>query len=380
VRRVLARVLVAALVVTLLAGVALVVLDLFTPRRSPALVTWLPTAWEQPADALREKRQVATRAYMGGIPAHLTCVGLTPDAFASVMARVDARIEELTARWSAWRDDSVLTRLNASSEASFEVDAETATLLARSRAFTEASEGALDVTVGPVVALWKAAEERDALPGAEELAGAKALVGPGLWSLEGRVVRRAPGVRFDVNAIGEGAMADEAVSLLRDAGCGRVLVELGGDVGLWHAPGQPPFRIGVKDPAAPDRLLATLEVEGGAVDTSGDYSRFFTIGGRRYGHVVDPRTAAPVPAGIASATVVAPDTLTADAWDTALVVLGWERAQQVVEERPELEAVLVHHDGRMWVSSGLQGKVHRVGEGSGDPPGGPTPSPGDQKR
>ena len=363
------------LAVLLLLGAAFAGAWLFAERRLPVLLSYPESPFGTPSRPSPElERRTATRAYMGGIPAHLTCVGLEQAAFDALMTQVDARIEALTARWSTFRADSTLSTLNAVSAPSLEVDADTAALLSRSRALTEATGGVLDVTVGPIVALWKAAEKRDLLPTDDEVAAARALVGPAHWSLEDATVRREPGVRFDVNAIGEGAMADQAVALFRQAGCTRVLIELGGDVGLWHEEGQAPFRIGIDDPSDPSRLAATVEVEGGAIDTSGDYNRFFTIRGVRYGHVVDPRTGRPALPEVASATVVAPDTLTADAWDTALVALGWDEAQRVVEQRPELEAVLMHRDGRRWVSSGLTGKVRWLAEGADTRPGEAAPS------
>jgi thiamine biosynthesis lipoprotein len=218
----------------------------------------------------------------------------------------------------------------------------------------------LDVTVLPIVELWKEAAEHDQLPSDGEVAGVLAHVGPARWSLAGTTVTREPGVRFDLNAVAEGAMADAALALLREAGCVRAIVELGGDVALHRAPGQPPFRIGVDDPGDPSRLLARLEVHAGAIDTAGDYQRFHTIRGRRYGHIVDPRTARPLDPELSSVTVLAPDALTADAWDTALFALGWQGAQDAIEAHPELEALLVHHDGRVWISKGLEGKVSLV--------------------
>jgi len=354
--------------IALALGLALLVLVLaaflFSEQRMPALISYLPTPSGAPpggfpgvgAAASATDRRVATRAYMGGIPAHLTCAGIDPVAFDALMVKVDARIEAFEQAWSKYRAESTISRLNAAGR-TFEVDPETAGLLAASREFTAASEGALDVTVEPVIALWKSAEARGQEPSDDEIALALAAIGPERWGVEGATVHREPGVRFDVNAIAEGAMADAVLSMFRDAGCDRAIVELGGDIALYRASGQPPFRIGVDDPKDTTRLFATLEVDAGAVDTAGDYNRFLLIAGRRYGHIVDPRTGRPVAPELVSVTVVAPTALIADAWDTALFVLGWDAARRVVEARPELEAVLVHHDGRVWVSKGLEGKV-----------------------
>lgn len=344
-------------------GTLVLVVVLFSEQRLPAYLSYLPdpskgappSRWHDPPRPADDRR-VATRAYMGGIPAHLTCVGIAPAAFDALMVAVDARIAELEHRWSRYRPESLVSRLNAE-DGTFELEPETAALLAASREFTAASEGVLDVTVLPIVALWKDAEARGRLPSAAEIAAALALTGPERWRLEGGTLHREPGVRFDLNAVAEGAMADAALALFREAGCSRAIVELGGDVALYRTPGQPPFRIGVDDPRDTSRLFATVEVDAGAIDTAGDYNRFLVIDGQRYGHIVDPRTGRPVAPELVSATVVAPNALVADAWDTALFVLGWDAAQRVVEERPELEAVLVHHDGRVWVSKGLEGKV-----------------------
>jgi thiamine biosynthesis lipoprotein len=143
---------------------------------------------------------------------------------------------------------------------------------------------------------------------------------------------------------------------MRQAGASAGVLDLGGNLLVFGA--HPGTEIGVVDPNRPDRLLATLPVVDAAVATSGQYERFLEIDGRRFGHILDPRSGRPVPAGL-SVTVIARRAILADALATAAVVLGAEAGRILLEETPQVEGILVVTDEsgrhRLMSTTGYEG-------------------------
>jgi thiamine biosynthesis lipoprotein len=155
--------------------------------------------------------------------------------------------------------------------------------------------------------------------------------------LDDGATKHASSARVDLGGIAKGYAIDEAVAAMRRAGARGGLVDVGGDVRVFgRQPSQSPWEIQLRDPSGTG-VVGTLQVRDSAVCTSGDYFRFAKIAGQRYSHIIDPRTGHPA-GGVRSATVVAPNALTADAWATALSVLGEAGLDRVP---PDLEAVLI---------------------------------------
>ncbi len=187
------------------------------------------------------------------------------------------------------------------------------------------SGGVFDVTCRPLLQLWKRSAKRGRVPTTEEIRAVRQLVG---WErirlYENGAEKLTEGVELDLGGIAKGYAIDRAVEAMRKAGVEGGLVNVGGDIRCFGRRGDgKKWRVGVRDPFNPDgdRMFTILEIDGGAVCTSGNYFRYAEIDGRRYSHIVDPRTGAPVDAA-ASVTVVAPTATVADAWATALSVLG----------------------------------------------------------
>jgi thiamine biosynthesis lipoprotein len=172
------------------------------------------------------------------------------------------------------------------------------------------------------------------------------------------------GMRIDLGGIGKGAMAEEAVRVMRESGLTRGIVDAGGHVVVFSGKGDPAFRVGIKNPTDPARVFAVLSVTEGAVVTSGCYERFVEIQGTRYCHIVDPRTGLPVSSDLLSVTVLTRDGAAADAYATGLYVLGPEEGFSLAKSLPELEAVFLIDDGRngirMKATPGLTGRIELV--------------------
>jgi len=217
-----------------------------------------------------------------------------------------AEVARLDAKYTTYRDDSFLAEINraAASGGCIDADAETARLLDYADACHRESGGLFDVTAGVLRAAWRC--EKGALPHAAELEALCAKVG---WH---RVAWRAPrlafplaGMQLDFGGVVKEYAADRVVALCRAEGVHGGLVNLGGDLAIvGPRPDGEPWKVGIRDPRSRDALAALVELDSGALASSGDYERCVMIDGVRYGHILDPRTGWPV-RHLASVSVVA---------------------------------------------------------------------------
>jgi thiamine biosynthesis lipoprotein len=257
-----------------------------------------------------------------------------------------ARIGELDAILSDYRPDSELMRLcEAAGGPPVAVGADLFDVLERSRAMYDRSDGAFDVTVGPAVRLWRRARRDRKMPDAGLLARARELIGSGRMTLDpaNRTVRLPMrGMKLDLGGIAKGYACDHALAVLARAGIRQALVSGAGDIRAGDPPpGLAGWTVGIgplEDPEAPPRRF--LSLKNAAVSTSGDAERFVEIDGRRYSHIVDPRTGLGV-IDRSSVTVVAPDGATADSLATAVYVLGPGRGLALVEDTEGAAALIV---------------------------------------
>jgi thiamine biosynthesis lipoprotein len=247
--------------------------------------------------------------------------GVDAEAVAAAAVEEVGRLER---KFSRYRDDSLATRINGSAgdPDGVEVDAETARLLDYADTAHAQSDGLFDATSGILRRAWSRDTTR--LPSREELAELRGRVG---W----RKLRwRAPrlflpeGMELDFGGFVKEYAADRAAELCRRQGAAHGLVDLGGDLAVVgpHPDGSP-WRVGIRDPQDPETAVAAVDLFAGAVATSGDYERFVTIDGKRYSHLLDPRSGWPVE-GLAGVTVAAPHCLVAGSATTIAMLKGRE--------------------------------------------------------
>lgn len=271
---------------------------------------------------------------------------------AALYAGITAVLEEVNARMSTYQADSELSRFNAAESTDwFPVSDELVRLVDTALAVSTLSDGAFDVTVGPLVNLWGFGPEvqADELPAQAEIDAALVRVG---WTLlhtrtEPPALRKdRPDVYVDLSAIAKGHGVDRVAAVLEAAGVRDYLAEIGGELrgrGV-NAEGEP-WRIAVERPDPGRRaVLRVVALTDQAMATSGDYRNFFELDGRRYSHSIDPATGRPVDHQLASVTVLAERCGEADAWATALLVLGPEQGRALADERG-LAALFVERIG-----------------------------------
>lgn len=270
--------------------------------------------------------QLETTFYaMGGIPVEVKGYHTSRSRFAEAAEQVRERFEELEQQMSTYRADSAVSRLNREgARHAVPVPQETWDVLQSAVRVSRVTGGMFDVTARPLIDLWKEAGKSDRLPDPSEIDQVMQLVGSDKLILnrhDRTVVFEKPGMKVDLGGLAKGYMCDEGVRILREAGIPRGMVNAAGDLVVFDDRTEPePFRIGVRSPEAPDRVMDTMEIEQGAVMTSGDYERYVTIQGRRYSHILNPVTG--LPAGkCRSVTVLGPAGMDADAYATAAAVL-----------------------------------------------------------
>ena len=269
----------------------------------------------------------------------------------SLRGSIESELEALNGALSTYLPDSEISRLNEAAEtAETTLSPRFAAVLETALAISAATDGAYDVTVGPLVDLWGfgAGAGRDRVPAAAEIEAALARVGVGRidWDPSSAVLRKPAGVRIDLSSIAKGYAVDRLAALLAAAGLEDFLVEIGGELRVQgERPGGGPWRLAIESPRpSAGRVIDALALTSGAVATSGDYRNYFEVDGQRYSHLVDPRSGYPVAHELVSVTVVHEDCMQADAWATALIVLGREAAMATAR-REGLAAYFVSRDG-----------------------------------
>jgi thiamine biosynthesis lipoprotein len=240
----------------------------------------------------------------------------------------------------------------------FAVASDTAAVIAAGLDVSEASQGAFDMTLGRLKALWGIDSGHPRVPASAAIKAALAGSGPRMLRVEGTRVVKDSDALIDLGGIAKGYIIDRAVAVLTQAGVRCAAVNAGGDMRLIGRPGRP-WRIGIRHPRRPEALTATLQLaEPLAVVTSGDYERSFERDGVRYHHLFDPATGQPA-RRCQSVTVVARQAMLADALATAVFVLGPRQGLALLRRFPGSEGLIVAADGRVTVSPGLAGQVIR---------------------
>ncbi len=261
-----------------------------------------------------------------------------------------SRIAELNATLSDYEANSELSRLSATAPSTqgVPVGRDLWRVLERSQALAVETDGAFDVTVGPYVRLWRRARRQTEMPSPERLSAAQTAVGYRNLELdaERRTARlRVPSMRLDLGGIAMGYAVDEAMNELRKLGIERALIDASGDILVsGPPPGKTGWTIGVVPLAADGTPSREIVLVDAAVTTSGDAFQHVIIGGKRYSHIVDPRTGLGLtePSGV---TVIARDCMTADSLATAVSVLGPEAGLIRIDATPGAAAFIVRNTG-----------------------------------
>lgn len=258
-------------------------------------------------------------------------------------------VHDFEARYSRFRPTSLLCQINAAAgRAWVEVDEEMEQMFLICDYLHALTRGVLDPTALPLINLWNWRNAVTALPTAERVAAARRLVG---WSkvqrAPGKVFLPEPGMALDFGGFGKEYAVDFVARMAVNFGLSAVLVDFGHDVFVGgKPPGRPAWHIGLEDPRNPGDTAGSMAVENRGVASSGDYMRRFEFQGKRYGHIIDPRTGWPVDNGCSQATVVAASCLQAGALSTTAFVLGLKEGIEFIRSFKGAEGIIWQQDRR----------------------------------
>lgn len=247
-------------------------------------------------------------------------------------AQIDQRLADLNQQMSTYIEDSDIIRFNRlEADTPFKVKTDFFKVLKLSQSIAESSEGYFDITIGPLVELWGfGRKQKREVPDDEAIANALAKVGWKYLALDTntQTISKSRDLWLDVSAVAKGYAVDTLVELLEAQGLQHFLVEIGGEMrvkGLNSS--QQAWRIGIETPSLLQKKAQQLVLlSNKAIATSGDYRNYFEQNGERYSHTLDPASGRPIKHNIASVTVISDTAAEADAWATALNVLGEEKA------------------------------------------------------
>lgn len=272
-----------------------------------------------------------------------------------ILAECRVMIAELERLWSRTVEGSDTVRFNQSGIGEVAVDERTISLIRTAKDVSFRTGGAFDVTVAPLVTLWQACEREGRLPSEREIAAARATISSEkLLVRDGTLEKMAEDTCIDLGGIGKGAAISQVVAYIESTGVAGGIVSFGSNVAvIGSKPNGSPFRIAIRDPKDQAAYVGTLTMSHGEVlSVSGDYERFYEIGGERYHHILDPQTGYPSASGLSSVAVVCRDGALADALSTALLVMGKERAMALYSSGVyDFEAVLIEGNGAVSTTS-----------------------------
>lgn len=284
-----------------------------------------------------------------------------PVSSAEERAKADAAIEKALAEerriesvFSVFRPGSEVSKINALRKGTALVlTPETFRLIERSVEFSNLTDGAFDITVKPLIDLWAHAKADGAVPSDAAVLAALERVGSRDLILDRTrmtIEFGKDGMSIDLGAIAKGYATDRAVAVLKGEGIANAIVISGGDVYClgMKAPNEP-WKVGIRHPRDKEKLFMELALKDMAVDTAGDYEKYFIAGGKRYSHIIDPRTGYPIGDDVISASIIARDATSADALATAACVLG--RNAMNILDASSIDAIIVYKEnGSMRIS------------------------------
>jgi thiamine biosynthesis lipoprotein len=279
-----------------------------------------------------------------------TIYNITYQSADNLQTEIEAALQQVDGEFSMFNEQSTVARLNRGEQA--DTNAMFSEVWQLARQVSAETNGAFDITVAPLVNAWGFGFKHEQLPTARQV--------DSLLQVRNQM---------DFSAIAKGYGCDMVARLLQSRGITNYMIEIGGEVVLGgRSPSDADWHIGVNKPTADTlaidgELFTVLNITDRAMATSGNYRNFYDKDGRRYAHTIDPRTGYPVQHSLLSATVIAANCATADAYATAFMVLGLDSARLVLQRHPELEAYLIYTDEHQqlqaWHSPTLADKIAR---------------------
>lgn len=295
-----------------------------------------------------------------------TVYNITYQSDKNLQKEIETELKKVDNSLSPFNESSIISKVNRNENV--KVDAMFAEVFKLSEEISKETDGAFDITVAPLVNLWGFGFKHEQTPGKHTIDSLKQIIGYEKISLANdKVIKKDKRIMLDCSAIAKGYGSDVVARLFKSKGIENFMIEIGGEIvtsGISDK--RLPWKIGVTKPTddslnTNQELQTILNVTNKAMATSGNYRNFYYKNGKKYAHTIDPKTGYPVQHSILSSTVLARNCATADAYATAFMVMGLEKAKAVLEKHPELMAYFIYSDGKgnnaVWYSPSLKDKI-----------------------
>lgn len=295
-----------------------------------------------------------------------TIYHITYQSDVNYQKEIEAELQKVDNSLSPFNKTSIISRINRNEDV--KVDNMFAEVFQLAEKISKETDGAFDITVAPMVNAWGFGFKTGNPPTKQTVDSLRAIVGFQKVTLEEEHVKKQnPHIMLDCSAIAKGYGSDIVARFLKKKGIQNFMVEIGGEIVVnGNSDKQVPWRVGINKPTddslnTSQELQDVINVTDIAMATSGNYRNFYYKNGKKYAHTIDPKTGYPVQHNILSATVLAKNCATADAYATSFMVMGLDGARKVLEKHPELDAYLIYSDekgnNRIWYSPELKKKI-----------------------
>ena len=313
---------------------------------------------------IRQQRAIPYQSNSGMVFG--TVYNITYECDSDLHQTIKAELQKVDNSLSPFNEHSIITAINQNQDV--KPDEMFLTVFNKAMEISRETDGAFDITVAPLVNAWGFGFKNGIQPNRQQVDSLRRLIGYEKVTLkDGRIVKQLPDIMLDCSAIAKGFGSDVVAHFLRQHGVKNFMVEIGGEVVTSGVnPQRLPWRIGVTKPtddslSIKGEIQSVLNVTDMAMATSGNYRNFYYKGGKKYAHTIDPKTGYPVQHSLLSATVLAKDCATADAYATSFMVLGIDGAKKVLERHLELMAYFIYADDNgqnaVWCSPSLKDKI-----------------------
>nr|WP_294465340.1 FAD:protein FMN transferase [uncultured Sellimonas sp.] len=268
--------------------------------------------------------------------------------------KAEQEIRTLESEWSATDEHSEIYAVNHSGGNPVTLSEDTADVVRFALEMAQETGGALEPTIYPVLTAWGFTTDHNRIPGSSEIKELLGLVDYEKVQLNGQEIRLPEGMEMDLGAVGKGYAGDLAASLVEEAGVTSALLNIGGNVQtVGSKPDGSKWRLAIRSPYG-EGEVGVLEVSDCAVVTSGNYERYFTgEDGKRYGHIIDPKTGYPVDNGLASVTIITDEGKMGDALSTSMFVKGLQGAQEYWKSHDGFEMIIMTEDKELYLTEGI---------------------------
>jgi thiamine biosynthesis lipoprotein len=265
--------------------------------------------------------------------------------------------------FSVYEKESVISKINNNEDVS--LNPLFITCFNKAMEISKISDGAFDITCGPMVNAWGFGPERKKKMSQEKVDSLKMITGYEKVKIEnGKVIKEDPNMKLDMNALCDGYYCDLIAEFLSRKGCTNYMVEIGGEVkALGKNEKGKIWTIGINKPVEDslfinNEIQAKIQLENNSLATSGNYRNFYVEDGKKYAHTIDPKTGYPVQHSLLSATVITKEGLTADGFATTFMVLGLEKSIELARQMPDMEVYFIYADSlgnnQFYMSEGLK--------------------------